>query len=74
MQTDITNQSAEDRFLAWVLRLDSPADMAEAAKREIARLDRDHAADDESLRLRAFLLQAVAFQPHAPRARRRHLH
>ena len=31
MQTDITNQSAEDRFLAWVLRLDSPADMAEAA-------------------------------------------
>lgn len=69
-----TTLTAEDQFFAWLLALGDPCNMAEAARREIARIDRDRAADAESLRLKAFLLQAAAFQPVAPRGRRRHLH
>ncbi len=77
MQTNPRTPSvltAEDQFFAWLLGLGDPCDMAEAARLEIARLDRDQAHDGESLRLKAFLLQAAAFQPHSPRGRRRHLH
>lgn len=77
MQTEtgtISTLTAEDRFFAWLLGLGDPCNMAEAAKREIDRIDRDHATDTESLRLKGFLLQAAAFQPIAPRGRRRHLH
>lgn len=66
--------TAEDRFFVWLLGLGDPCNMAEAARREIDRIDRDPGTDAEDLRLKAFLIQAAAFQPAAPRGRRRHLH
>jgi hypothetical protein len=54
---------AEDVFLAWVLGLPDDADIALAAKVEVARLDRSAPLPPGAERLREFLVEATRFSP-----------
>ena len=49
----------EDVFLAWLLTLPSGADVAQAARREIARLDRAAPLDAGPERLRQLMMELV---------------
>ena len=49
----------EDVFLAWLLSLPSEADIAQAARREIARLDRAAPLDAGPKRLRQLMIELV---------------
>lgn len=46
-------------FLAWLLWLPLDADVAEAARREVARLDRVKALPPEAAELRLLLVEAA---------------
>jgi len=59
----------EDVFLAWLLALPADADVASAARREIASLDRRAVLPAAAARLRALLVQAT--RPATPRRRAR---
>lgn len=59
----------EDVFLVWLLGLPDDADVAAAARTEVARLDRLVALPAAAVRLRALLVQAT--RPMAPRRRGR---
>ncbi len=73
-RTVVEGITAEDLFFAWVLRLDMDCNVADAARREIARLEEGALFDERSLRLRGLLLQAASLMALPPRSRRRHLH
>jgi hypothetical protein len=60
----------EDLFLAWFLRLPHGADVTQAARLEIARLDRERAFCETTHRYRIMLEQASAGPPHLRPGRR----
>lgn len=62
--------SPEDVFLIWLLRLPDGADVAEAARAEIARLDRAAPLAPGPLRLRGLLEQAAAVRRRSARPAR----
>lgn len=62
--------SPEDVFLLWLLRLPEGADIVEAARDEIARLDRLAPLPPGPARLRA--LMAEAAEAGSPRVARRY--
>lgn len=64
----------EEMFLYWFLQLPANADVAQAARSEIARIDGSEPADAGMARLRGLLLQATLNQPSTPRHRRRTRH
>jgi hypothetical protein len=66
--------SSEDLFLAWFLRLPHNADVAQAARNEIARLNRLEHICETTLRLRTMLEQASRFPLHARPSHRRLQH
>lgn len=66
--------TSEDMFLAWFLKLPDSANVADAARIEIARIDRAASPSDEVARLRSLLYQATLNQPVASRQRRRQRH
>lgn len=49
----------EDVFLAWLLALPGNADIADAARREIARLDRAEPLQSGPRRLRQLMIELV---------------
>ena len=65
----------EDMFLAWFLRLPHHADVTQAARQELARLDRLDIASDSLHRFRIMLELASASPAHvAQPGRRRAIH
>lgn len=66
--------TSEDLFLAWFLRLPHDADVAQAARSEIARLNRLEHICDTTYRFRIMLEQAVHFPAHSSPSRRRLQH
>lgn len=71
--TDIRGTS-EDMFLAWFFNLPDNANVADAARIEIARIDDAASPCAQVARLRSLLHQATLNQPAAPRHRRRQRH
>lgn len=65
---------SEDLFLAWFFTLPENANVAEAAHREIARIDDAGKASGCDLQFRDLLRQATLNQPFMPRHRRRRRH
>ena len=51
--------SCEEVFFAWLVRLPHDADIAGAARREIARIDRHYPSSPALLRLRALFMEAA---------------
>jgi len=66
--------SPEDIFLAWFLRLPHNADVAAAARAEIARLDRLDLMSETTHRLRIMLEQASLYPLHVHHGRGRLQH
>lgn len=67
-----TGFRAEDMFLAWLFHLPAGADICNAARTEMARLDREGGVEDGA-RYREFLSQAMRALPvRGPRRRRHH--
>ena len=62
--------SPEDVFLLWLLQLPEGVDVAEAARIEIARLDRAAPLSPGPARLRELMAEAAETGP--PRVARRH--
>lgn len=65
-------QKAEDVFLAWLLHLPDGTDLAEAARREIDRLDEAAPLPHEPRRLRSLFVEAVQAGSFMPGRRSRH--
>jgi len=65
---------SEDMFLAWVMQLPHAADIAAAARIEIARLDAINSDSETIARLRSLLVQASASRFAMPRGRSRSKH
>jgi hypothetical protein len=65
---------SEDMFLAWFFNLPDSANVADAARSEIARIDRAASPSGEVARFRSLLHQATLNQPAASRQRRRQRH
>ncbi len=66
-----TQTSPEDVFLLWLLQLPERADVAEAARSEIARLDRAAPLSPGPARLRELMAEAAeAGSPRISRLRR----
>lgn len=59
----LAQASPEDVFLAWLVGLPEGADVVEAARAQIARLDRAVPLPAQALRLRALLEEATAVKP-----------
>jgi hypothetical protein len=80
MSTPDTNDStsrhrrSEDMFLAWFFSLPESTDVAEAARIEIARIDKSALPCEQVARLRTMLVQASYPQPPVSRSRRRQRH
>ena len=70
----VLSSSSEDMFLAWVLSLSENASVADAARLEIARIDRIDSPGECMVRLRDMLLQATMNQPCSRRSRKRLRH
>lgn len=66
--------TSEDMFLAWFFNLPADANVADAARIEIARIDGAASPCAQVARLRSLLHQATLNQPAAPRHRRRQRH
>lgn len=64
----------EDIFLAWFLRLPHKTDVAEAARMELARLDRLELMSETTHRLRIMLEQASLYPLHVHHGRGRLRH
>jgi hypothetical protein len=64
----------EDLFLAWLMRLPYGADISQAARLEIARLDRVKAFCEITHRYRIMLELAGSSPPHLHQGRRRVQH
>lgn len=69
-----THGTSEDMFLAWFFNLPENANVADAARIEIARIDGAASPCAQVARLRSLLHQATLNQPVAPRHRRRQRH
>ena len=65
-----SSSSSEDLFLSWLMRLPEGADVARAARAEIARLDATEPTTS-LLRLRNLLVQASVHSPVQPGRQRR---
>ena len=65
---------SEDMFLAWLFGLPDSANVAEAARIEIARIDRSTLPCEQVSRLRTMLVQASYQSPLVSRRRRRQRH
>lgn len=80
MSTTNTNDNtprhrrSEDMFLAWFFGLPENTDVAEAARIEIARIDKSALPCEQTARLRTMLVQASFPQPLMSRSRRRQRH
>ena len=80
MSTPATNHNtprhrrSEDMFLAWFFSLPDDADVAAAARIEIARIDKSALPCEQVARLRTMLVQASYHQPPMSRSRRRQRH
>jgi hypothetical protein len=61
-------------FLAWFLRLPYHADVAQAARMELARLDRLDLTSETTHRLRIMLEQASLYPLHVHHGRGRQQH
>ena len=68
------HRRSEDLFLAWFFSLPDSTDVAEAARIEIARIDRTAPPCEQVARLRTMLVQATHPQPPMSRNRRRQRH
>lgn len=69
-----TNRRSEDIFLAWLFGLPDSANVAEAARIEIARIDTVALPSEQVARLRTMLVQASYQSPLVSRRRRRQRH
>jgi hypothetical protein len=68
------HRRSEDMLLAWFFSLPESADVAEAARIEIARIDKSALPCEQVARLRTLLVQASYPQPLMSRSRRRQRH
>ena len=68
------HRRSEDMFLAWFFGLPENTDVAEAARIEIARIDRNALPCEQVSRLRTMLVLASFPQPPMSRNRRRQRH
>ena len=69
-----TAATPEDLFLAWFLRLPHTADIAEAARIEIARLNTLETISDTTHRLKIMLELASHMPAHVAHSNRRRSH
>ncbi|MDB5523059.1 MAG: hypothetical protein JWM58_822 [Rhizobium sp.] len=66
--------ASEEMFLIWFFGLPDEANVADAARVEIARIDNEASSCEHILRLRGLLIQATLNQPAGPRTRKRQRH
>jgi hypothetical protein len=71
---ELVHRRSEDMFLAWFFGLPDGADVAEAARIEIARIDKSALPCEQVSRLRTMLVQASYQSPPMSRSRRRQRH